>query len=710
MRTFILTFALLATHQILVAQSAISGKIIDKNGGSLPGVNIFFKGTYDGTSSDSIGNFILKIKRNEDLVLVASLVGYEVFEQKIEANKIPQNLTIKLKETANELNTVTITAGAFEASDEKKMVMLKPIDIVTTAGGGADITAVMQMLPGTQKVGEQEGLFVRGGAAYETKTIIDGMIVQSPFFSSIPDIAQRGRFSPFMFKGTSFSTGGYSAQYGQALSSVLVLDTQDKKNDDSSIKLDANISNVSAAYTHKGSITGTISYTNLKPLFGLIKQTFDWEQVPEGLELSFDVKEKITKNGTLKMFGTYSNSGSITNLPSFEETNEKYSFKLKNANFYTNNSYQHAFGDGKWLLNTGLSYSNNVDKINLADVKSLDRTDERLQTRAVLTRFFKGNNSVLIGGELHHLYLENKVIKGNYKLTDNYSAGFVESEIYITQKLAFRAGLRAEYSSVIDKSNIAPRLSLAYKTGENSQVSLAAGQFYQTPERNYLYLNRTLGFELANHLILNYQFMKNDRTFRVEGYLKDYKNLVREQVTVFNPDPYRFSTETTDNSGYGYAKGLDVFFRDKKTIKNGDFWVSYSLLDTKRLATNFLALAMPTFASNHNLSLVYKQYFSSIKSSISLTHRFTSGRPYFDYNNPEFMGGRTKPFNNLSLSVSKVLFFNGNYTVFYASLDNVLGTRNVFGYRYSEDGKKAYEVRPASYRSVFFGVSMSLKK
>ncbi|MFB0908999.1 MAG: TonB-dependent receptor plug domain-containing protein, partial [Spirosomataceae bacterium] len=82
--------------------------------------------------------------------------------------------------------------------------------------------------PGANRVGETEGLFVRGGSANETKTVIDGMIVQNPFFSNTPDVPQRGRFSPFMFKGTAFSTGGYSAQYGQALSSVLLLDTQDK--------------------------------------------------------------------------------------------------------------------------------------------------------------------------------------------------------------------------------------------------------------------------------------------------------------------------------------------------------------------------------------------------------------------------------------------------------------------------------------------------
>ncbi|TMN59328.1 hypothetical protein, partial [Pseudoalteromonas piscicida] len=73
----------------------------------------------------------------------------------------------------------------------------------------------------------QEGLFIRGGSAEEAKIIIDGTVVNNFFYSSVPGIAQRGRFSPFLFNGTVFSSGGYSAVYGQALSSILSLESID---------------------------------------------------------------------------------------------------------------------------------------------------------------------------------------------------------------------------------------------------------------------------------------------------------------------------------------------------------------------------------------------------------------------------------------------------------------------------------------------------
>ncbi|GAB3502120.1 TonB-dependent receptor [Emticicia fontis] len=695
----------------LFAQTTIKGRVTDKKGEALPGANVFIKGSYDGASSDAEGNFSFRTSRKDTATLAASFVGYENFEQKITLTHATLEVPVKMQEMMNALNMVTITAGTFEASDSKKMVMLKPLDIVTTAGGGADIVAVMQLLPGAQRVGEQEGLFVRGGSANETKTIIDGMIVQNPFFSSTPDVPQRGRFTPFMFKGTAFSTGGYSAQYGQALSSVLLLNTKDKTDDASGWNINANLAGLGAAYTYKGSITGSLYYTNLSPFFSLMKSNVQFDKVPQGLNTSLTVNENPTKNSTLKLYGTYSDNQSAMLFPSYDEVGGNYRFDLKNKNVFTNGTYQVNFDEGRWVLLTGLSYSRNTDRIKIG-ADDGDRLDERTQVRAVMTRLFGKNNtsSVLFGAEFHAIKVGNIYNQYDLSLRDNYSAAFVETEVYLTPKLAGRLGMRTEYTSVISKANIAPRISLAYKTGQYSQVSLAAGQFYQTPEKNYLYLNQNLGYELANHLILNYQIIKNDRTFRIEGFKKGYKNLVVEHTTYYDPNPYRFPTGPTDNSGKGYAQGFDVFFRDKKSIKSGEFWLTYSFLDTERMFRNYLKEAMPTFASKHNVSVVYKQFFEKIGTNVGVTFTHTSGRPNYDFATPSFIPTYTKPYENVSLSASHIRTIKGNFIVFYATLDNLFARKNVFGYRYSADGKQRFEVIPPMYRTFFIGLSMNLSK
>ncbi len=159
--------------------------------------------------------------------LKVSSVGYRSIEVTFRVTGKSIQLDLQLKEEPNELKAVTISAGSFAAGDSKRGAVMSSLDIATTAGSNADITAALKTLPGTQQVGEQEGLFVRGGTGQETKQFIDGSLVNNPYYTSVPDIATRGRFSPFLFKGTVFSTGGYSALYGQALSSVVLLESID---------------------------------------------------------------------------------------------------------------------------------------------------------------------------------------------------------------------------------------------------------------------------------------------------------------------------------------------------------------------------------------------------------------------------------------------------------------------------------------------------
>ncbi len=210
------------------SQVIIKGTVKNNKSKPLYGVSISLKDSYDGATSDSSGKFSFLTNETGGQLLAASIVGYKPFEQniKLEGNEI--NISIVLKEEITELEAVTISAGTFEASDRKRAaVVLNPIDIVTTASANGDITGALKTLPGAQQVGESEGLFVRGGTAAETKTFIDGTLVNNFFYSGVPNIAQFSRFSPFIFKGTVFSTGGYSALYGQALSSALILESID---------------------------------------------------------------------------------------------------------------------------------------------------------------------------------------------------------------------------------------------------------------------------------------------------------------------------------------------------------------------------------------------------------------------------------------------------------------------------------------------------
>src|SRR6185312_13178826 len=244
--------------------------------------------------------------------------------------------------------------------------------------------------------------------------------------------------------------------------------------------------------------------------------------------------------------------------------------------------------------------------------------------------------------------------------TETIIGGYTELEWTPINRLAIRPGLRYEHSALLNTDKIAPRLSMAIKTGAYSQVSLATGVFYQEATSTYLIAGLTPAMQKAMHYIANWQWSHDNRTLRLEGYYKKYDDLIVETENAksnFNPSAYRmiFPGTLLDNSGYGYAQGLELFWRDKKTVKNLDYWISYSYIDTKRKYLNFLTEATPTFIANHNFSFVGKYFVDKWKTNFSFTYSYASGRPYYNpqgqtaaggYDVTKFLSDKTPDFHN----------------------------------------------------------------
>ncbi|MFC0181126.1 TonB-dependent Receptor Plug Domain [Pseudarcicella hirudinis] len=726
MKTFIIILVsyLLIMAPRLFAQTTIKGKVTDAKGHGLPGANVFLKGAYDGATADAEGNFKFQTSEKDTATLACTFVGFEAFSKKITLSQQTIEVSIKLREAVNELNMVTITAGAFEASDERKTTPIKPLDVVTTAGAAADVTQAMQLLtPGSQRNGESTGMFVRGGSAQESKILIDGLTVQNAYNTPSPDVASRSRFSPFQFKGMAFSTGGYSAQYGQALSAVLLMNTMDLATE-SGHSVNVNLAGVSYGYTHltdKLSFSNNVNYTNVTPLFKVYPQNITWTHIPEQFNYSSSFHLKPTSASLFKVDAVYATSQTGMLFKNVGDELNLTEYGIRNKNLLVTSTYQNILDkEANWTMKTGLSYSYNLDKINIGNLY-LEKTEQRSQGRAVFTRALGTNSNLLFGTEFSSAQYDlvvdqtqiNNGSKNKYGLTDNFSTVFSESEFYVTPQLAARVGLRGEYSSLSSGFNVAPRFSLAYKTGTYSQVSLATGNFYQTPDYQYFYYGNKPTFEKSTHYVLNYQYIRNQRTFRIEGYYKNYASLVREMPATegyFDANPNRFPVGKTDNTGFGYAQGIDVFFRDNKTFKNGQVWINYSYLDSKRLYANYLTEAMPTFASNHNLNVIYKQYISKPMMTASVTYSYTSGRPYFNPNNTVFLADRTPDLHNVSVGVNYLTHVKGNFLVIYFQADNVFGFDRVYNYRYTEDGKSRYTVGPTANRMFIIGAFISISK
>ena len=702
------------------APQSVQGTVRDAAGQPLPGVNVFLKTTFDGAGTDSLGRFAFRTDHPAGpLTLVATFIGYEPLEVPVLLGAGPLVLpNLRLKASRAALGDVVVTAGAFEASDDKRSAAMKPLDIVTTAGAMGDVAGALNALPGTTRVGEDGKLFVRGGAASETKYYIDGLPVQTPYGGAVPNVAARGRFSPFLFKGLVFSTGGYSAEYGQALSAVVVQQSTDLAPETQTglTLLSVGGSVARTRRWDRTSLAVSADYTNLAPYYRLVPQNLGWEQAPLVLGGSAKLVRRVGQAGMFKLYATYSRQRLALRQP---DANPEYAqnghpVALANDNAYLNATYRAPLRAG-WSLNTGLALTQDDNDLR-PDAQRLHERDRSAVARLVLT-----NDSASTWFNLK-MGLEGYAqrYRQQYQPTaeapilrlgvdEQRGSGFAESELVLSQKLAGRAGLRAEYSGLLGRWNAAPRLGLAYKTGANSQLSAAWGWFYQTPTTDLLRVNPALRFERAEHYLLTYQRQVKDRILRAELYQKNYAQLTTfDRAAPFDPRTYQ-------NAGSGYARGLDVLFRDRTTFRMADYWVSYGFLDTRRQYRADPVAAVPTFAARHNLSVVGKYYVQRVHTQFGFTYSYGSGRRYHNPNLPGYNQASLPDYQDLSLNASYLTNWFGQFTIVYVAATNVLGRENIYGYTYAgaadASGRfRSVAVLPPAPRMLLVAVLISINK
>lgn len=703
-----LTALFFLIHVGAFSQTIISGKVLDEKNLPLPGVNIYIKGSYDGATSDADGSFEFETEEEGSQTLIYQLMGFKSQEFTITCDSNPIAFKdVALWEMITEMNAVTISAGAMQASDASKAVVLKPLDIVTTPSAMGDIIGAFQTLPGTSTVGNDGRLFVRGGDASEVGIYIDGLRVGNAYGSTAGNFPTRTRFNPNLFKGTFFSTGGYSAEYGQALSSALALNSKDISPRSQG---DLSLLSLGGGYSHtlssdKQSITVTGNIFDLGPYQNLVKQNIDWERGPHSWDLEMASQKKLADGSLLKVMARTESAGmKLWQKQPGQEGRGVY-IDLNNRYTFAQTNWKKAYENG-WTLFTGIAYSDNKDDI-FYDSVNLQKNSKLIHAKFTGIKDFSDRISANSGIEYIQSDYSEGIVEANLErdYTDNQFYGFTEWDFYLSKKLVFRTGVRGGNSSLSQETWLDPRASFAYQVSENAQVSLAGGTFSQVAAENFRVLNPELKNVQSKHLILNYLYGAKGRTLRAEAFYKSYGNLV-----TFDGSPK--APENPINEGKGFAKGIDLFYRESRLIKNTDFWVTYSFVDSKRQFDQYSTKVQPAFAPKHNFSLVAKHGFETLQSQLGMSFSMNDGYSYTDPNQDGEMNAKTRSFQSLSLSWSYLPKPN---LIIHFAVSNVLGRENVFGYQYAQtpNASGVYESFPsgqAAPRFLLLGVFLTLSK
>ena len=718
--TLLFTFAFTFT---LIAQITISGKVLGRNNKPLKDVSVTLKDTYDGATTDETGNYKFETSEKGSQTLIFSHPKFIEIEKSIQIEDKNLILNAELKESVSEIDAVVISAGSIEASDKKRATtLLTPIDVYTTAGANGQISSALETLPGVQKVGESEGLFVRGGTGTETKFFMDGNLVNNYFGNSVPGIKAMDRLNTSLFKGNVFSSGGYSAVYGQALSGVLALESIDLPERNaadfgiSPIFASGGIQRVNQEKTHSYGIS--LGYSNLELMQKILKFNTDFEKAPNSFGGNGNFRIKTSRGGFIKYYGSYDTSSMKLSSPNLDDETSSDKINQNGKNTFHSLSYREKFG--RYTLNLGSSYTYNQNILHFSNIdqngssqfnNDIDSKGNYFNAKALIERKLFKISAIRAGIELNTTKEETwvSIAQKNYEFRDDITSLFAETDLGISNDLSLKIGARAENSSSINHWNFSPRFAMAYRISKEWTSSLAYGTFFQNPESRFFTENYQPNYQRADHYIFQVQRAADGRSLRLETYYKKYQDLIKTTTDFYRPI-------AVNNNGSGYAKGVELFWRDKKSLKNIDYWVSYSYLDSKRDYLNYTESLFPNFAAKHTLSVVAKKFVTNWKTGFNISYNYNSGRPYYNFVTEN---GNTVLKNQGFVKDYQAVNFSLNYlpnlgkkdarafTVLVLSINNVLGTKNEFGYNFSSNGLKSRAIVPPTNTFVFIGAFIS---
>ena len=660
----------------LTAQTIVSGTISDGRE-PLTGANVFIIGTIDGCLTDSLGKFSFSTSKTGEVTLKATFIGFDDYVLTADASQL-SHLSIRMNEKATTINDVVVTASTFSFGKSENFKTMDALDVVMAGNSCGDIVAALQTLPGTQMVGENGKLYVRGGESEECQTFVNGMHVLVPYSTNTENSAVRGRFSPFLFKGINFSLGGYSGEYGQALSSVLPMETTDAAASDkygvSASLVDWNAGGTKAF--KNSSLSFNAALTSMGLYDCLFTERFDFTHPYRKLSGEAQYKREFSASSVLKSYVGY-------DLTSVGQRIDERNLSLKEHNIYANITHKTSIGRG-YTLFTGVANSSVFNDIDNA--------------RTMGDHYHNFRNEVHLKAEIRKVcsdalkmsagiedYIRNSNLtydRYEYHLDYNIMSAHVDAQWRVARRLFLNTSARAERSSGTMKNDwlLMPRATLSYIPNKHVQLSLVTGRYSQTAEDDYLAQSRySLGQSTADHAIFSMQYKTTATLLRIEPYWKEYHNLPLVESGVYQPN------------GYGTSKGVDVFIEDHSLIKNLATTLSYSFNDSRRLYLDYTEARTPDFASRHNLRLTAK--YAIGKLIIGAAESYASGR--------QFPNGKTPHYNSVDVNLTYLL---SPKVIVYSSLNNILGRTNIF--RYDSAGNPVTASRD---RFFYIGIFVSLK-
>jgi hypothetical protein len=733
----IIIFALL--NPLFGQKANIKGFVYEKATGE-PSIftSVYLYKTTFGATTDVNGFFAITQVPPGDYILMATFLGYDTLRIPISLQKGDNiNKKLYLTKAAYDIKGVNVTAEAQDAKTETKVseitVTPKKIEQIPSIGGVPDLAQYLQIMPGVIFTGDQGGqLYIRGGSPIQNKVLLDGMVVYNPFHSI-------GLFSVFdtdILKNADVYTGGFGAEFGGRISSVMDITTRDGNKKRFAGKIDAGTFGakillegpiVKQRENDKGNASFIVSAKN-----SYLKQTSKvlYKYInSEGLPFNYlDLYGKIAINAA---------NGSKVNLYGFNFTDQadyRQVATFKWSSYGAGINFVVIPGKASMLIDGILAYSDY--KISLTDPTNQPKSSEINGFNFGLNfTSFLGKNELRYGLEIlgfgTNFDFYNSANRRIFQKESTTEFALFLKYKWVAGKFLIEPSFRIHEYASLSTLSPEPRLAMKYNVTKRLRLKLAAGMYSQnliSANSDRDVVNLFYGFlsgpdnlpkefdgkevkhklQKADHVIFGVEIdLLKNLTMNLEGYYKWFtqlSNLNRNKV--FDDSP-----EYSDKDDYfkkdfiiekGDAEGIDLTL--KYEWRQLYLWGVYSFGFIHRY--DGIDTYYPHYDRRHNVNLVGSYKFGkNLGWGFNIRWNMGSGFPFsqtqgfyelLDFSNgintnyttangtigtiyAAYDSGRLPYYHRLDISANKTFWFNENISLdINLSVTNVYNRSNIF--------------------------------
>lgn len=734
-KRYSITLLLVAFCFFAFSQHAIlKGFTYDESTGeSLPYCTVQLMGTNYGALSDVTGAFLInKIPAGTYTIKVSRLGYVDLFDTVAVGSSGTITKRYSVLPNSQTLDAVQIVGENTRKEQETRtsVISVTPKDMskMPAIGGQPDFAQYLQVLPGIISTGDQGGqLYVRGGTPVQNMLLLDGTILYNPFHSI-------GIFSVFdmdIMSSADVYTGGFGAEFGGRLSSVMDIKTRDGNKKRLAGKVD--LSNIGAQLLLEGPLLKlkddrktSISFI-LSGKGSFLEQSskvfYPYVQNSEGLPYTFlDLYGKLTlatRNGSRwNIFGF--NYDDRVNYSSIA----KYGWN----NWGVGTNFLIVPGDAPTTIEGSLSYSKYESELEDAGFdprkSSMDGFTFDFGFNYYLGKSFLKVGIDVVGYNTNYEYYT--IYHSQRNIVDHTTdmSIFIKYKYNFRNKLLIEPGFRLQYYYSLGEVSPEPRLAIKYNILNNLRLKLAAGMYSQnlvsvtsdqdvvslfngflsSPLESALLPETLIGSDVefkgrlqkSQHVILGLEYDPiSSLSINLEGYYKNFSQLI-------SVNRYKMSDEDSEfiwEKGNAYGGDISVKYEQKGVY----LWFVYSLGWVNR--NDGKIEYNPHFDRRHNINLVASYSFGKRRSwEVNCRWNFGSGFPFTqtqayyphyypshindDYvsNNEdvyfllaEFNKSRLPSYHRLDLGAKKKFYLGQRHTLEASiSMTNVYNYKNIF--------------------------------